>query len=126
MIDVSDGLGADAAHLARAGGCRLEIALEKVPVAEGVAAIAGGERAALELAAAGGEDFELLAMVPAERVDEASGAVSATGSTLTEIGYATEGEGIDLRLPGGEELEARGFDHRRESGSGSASGSGSG
>jgi thiamine-monophosphate kinase len=126
MIDLSDGLGADAAHLARAGGCRLEIALEKVPVADGVAAIAGGERAALELAASGGEDFELLATLPAERIGEASDAVSATGSKLTEIGYAAEGEGIALRLPDGGDLEARGFDHRRESGSGSDSGSGSG
>ena len=37
MIDVSDGLGADAGHLASAGGAGLEIELERVPVQAGVA-----------------------------------------------------------------------------------------
>jgi thiamine-monophosphate kinase len=115
MIDVSDGLGADASHLARSSGCRLEIELERVPVAAGVDTVAGGERPALELAASGGEDFELLASLPPDRVEEAREAVSAAGSELTEIGYVTEGEGVSLRLPDGGELEPAGFDHRRES-----------
>src|SRR3954454_17454437 len=57
MIDVSDGLGADAGHLARSGECRLEIDLERVPLAEGVSEVPGSEAAALELAATGGEDY---------------------------------------------------------------------
>src|SRR5919109_998690 len=63
MIDVSDGLGADARHLAGASECRLEIDLDRLPIADGVAEVAGGSDAALELAASGGEDFELLAAV---------------------------------------------------------------
>jgi thiamine-monophosphate kinase len=117
MIDVSDGLGADASHIAQASGCRLEIELARVPVAEGVAEVAGGEHEALELAASGGEDFELLATLPPERLDEARKAASAGGFELTEIGYVSEGEGVGLSLPGGGELEPAGFDHRRESSS---------
>src|ERR671936_61439 len=60
MIDISDGLGADALHLAGASDRRFEIDLARVPVAEGVAEVAGGDEAALELAASGGEDFALL------------------------------------------------------------------
>jgi thiamine-monophosphate kinase len=35
MLDVSDGLAADAAHIARRSGCRLAIELERVPLATG-------------------------------------------------------------------------------------------
>lgn len=119
MIDISDGLGADAGHVAKASACRLEIQVEKVPVAEGVAEVAGSVGAALELAVSGGEDYELLVAIPEEALVRAVAAVREAGGTLTEIGYVTNGEGVSLRLPEGGEIQPSGFDQRRGSLSGS-------
>ena len=119
MIDVSDGLGADAGHLASASDCHIDIDLSRLPIADGVADVAGGDEAAIELAASGGEDFELLVTIPRERFAPAVQAVADAGSVLTEIGYVSEGQGVTLRRPGGGELEPRGFDQRRGSLSGS-------
>ena len=67
-IDVSDGLGMDAARLAAASGVRLVIERERLPVAPALASfarIAGLDP--IELVLSGGDDYELLfAIAPAD------------------------------------------------------------
>jgi thiamine-monophosphate kinase len=55
MIDLSDGIAADAGRLARASGTGAVVELERLPRAPG---------ATVEQAATGGEDYELLAALP--------------------------------------------------------------
>jgi thiamine-monophosphate kinase len=89
-IDISDGLVADAGHLAAASGQRIVIELSSIPVVGGVS---------LRDALVSGEEYELLVCGP-PGLDVAANA--ARVGTLTPIGRViaptpTNGSGVDVR-----------------------------
>ena len=87
MLDLSDGLALDARRLAEASGVALELDTDALPVSAATADVASAlGMSAAELAATGGEDYELLFCAP----EAARAAVEAVGA-VSWIGLATAG-----------------------------------
>jgi len=104
-IDVSDGLLADAGHVAAASGVGIELDWAAIPAGPGVDP---------ELALGGGEDYELLVAVARGILsDEAIAEFhQAFAIPLTRVGRAVSGTGVRVFRDGAEvEVAVPGFDH---------------
>jgi thiamine-monophosphate kinase len=89
MLDISDGLEQDLTHIAERSGVRCVVEVDRVPLAEGATIEDLGF----------GEDYELLAAVPAE--------------AFHVIGRCEKGEGVEL-LRYGVPVALGGWDHYRQ------------
>jgi thiamine-monophosphate kinase len=113
MIDLSDGLAADGRHLGRASGCELRIRLGSLPLAPGVSELARAlSLPAWELAAGGGEDYELCFCAPAGARPAIEAALQGSAG-VSWVGEVIAGEpGLALLGDGGDPLRIEGFEHR--------------
>jgi thiamine-monophosphate kinase len=118
MMDVSDGLLLDARRLAEASGCSAEIDLAALPLSSAFVAERGAGLEARLFAATGGDDYALLAALPAD-LDPLSlslpsgtnivriGTLAAAGTPLSLVSG-----GIPVPLPEHLGFEHSGHDHR--------------
>lgn len=114
MVDVSDGFCADLGHICAASSVGVLIQESDLPVVEleGVEL----EESPLQLALAGGEDYELCYTIPEDRCEAAMAAVTqATGTRVTKVGEVVEqSRGRVLLIESAEHpLEMPGWDHLR-------------
>ncbi len=115
MIDLSDGLASDAAHIGRAGRVDVRVALAALPVHEGVAEVAA--EVGMEpwrLAAAGGEDYELCFCAAAEDRARVEAAVGELGAVrVSWIGEVRAGApGATFSDERGDAVRIEGYEHR--------------
>jgi thiamine-monophosphate kinase len=86
MVDLSDGIGADAAHIAERSGCAITLAVETIPRAPGIDRVADLPFWTM------GEDYELLAALAPE---------DAEASGFTVVGACREGASVEPAGLGG-------------------------
>jgi thiamine-monophosphate kinase len=115
MMDLSDGLAIDLGRLCRESAVGAAVELARIPVAPGLAPLAGVLPIdPLQLALSGGEDYELLAALPPHAVGPATSKIRERfGTPLTEVGEIRREEGLVAVLEDGSErpLEPTGWDH---------------
>ena len=85
MVDLSDGIGADAGRIAERSDCRVVLDVEAIPKAARIDEVADLPFWTL------GEDYELLAALAPE---------DAEASGFTVVGRVEEGSGVEPQLPG--------------------------
>ena len=105
MIDLSDGLSSDLAHISEESGVGAELEVASIPVAAG---------ATLEQALHGGEDYELLFTASEKK----RVAAKIAGVSVRKIGRVTRDprEMMWLRTPNGERvpMPSGGWEHFRK------------
>jgi thiamine-monophosphate kinase len=103
-MDVSDGLVGDFAKLCRASGVAAEINVGRIPLSAAAKAVISADSTALESALTGGDDYEIVCTVPAEKSASFQAAANIAGVAVTEIGQIKTGEGARFLASNGEAL----------------------
>ena len=92
-MDVSDGLAGDLAKLCGASGVAAEIDVACVPLSHAVRAAVAAEPALIETVLTGGDDFEIVLTLAADKLAAFRAAAHSAGVPVTEIGHIAAGDG---------------------------------
>ncbi|MFG1400839.1 thiamine-phosphate kinase [Xanthobacter sediminis] len=104
-MDVSDGLVGDLAKMLAASGCGGRIEAHRVPLSAAAAAAVGHDKTLRAAALTGGDDYEILALVPHGEVRAFVHAAAEAGVPVALIGETRAEEGLDVLDAGGHPLD---------------------
>lgn len=109
MLDISDGLLVDLGHILTASGVGAELDLVNIPLSESFQKALAGDFSLIDLALAGGEDYELVFTSPLKDLDSQIEMEHA----VTQIGMISPEPGLRVRQKSGElyHCQRGGFDH---------------
>jgi thiamine-monophosphate kinase len=104
-MDVSDGLAGDLSKLCAVSGAGAEIDAARVPLSDAARRALASDPSLIETAITGGDDYEVVATVPAGARDALMADAEAAGVALTEIGIiGADRPGVHFLDPGGKPL----------------------
>ncbi len=98
--DVSDGLLADAGHIASASGLAVRIERTLVPLSAAARRAVAGDARLWPAVLGGGDDYELVIAVAPRRRGRLLAAARAAGVAVTRIGTFARGTGVSLTVDG--------------------------
>ncbi|HEY4162513.1 MAG TPA: thiamine-phosphate kinase [Dongiaceae bacterium] len=93
-MDISDGLVADAGHIAEASHCGLVIRADRVPLSPAASEVLAADLDLLESLLTGGDDYEIL--FTARDAAPLQEVARKTGVPITEIGEVVTGSGVSV------------------------------
>jgi len=107
-LDISDGLLADAGHIASVSGVGIDIFLTTIPLSTAstrwVLSEPNHQKARLDLAS-GGDDYQVLMCVAERNITALQKQAGRAGISLTVIGKTTDGDGVKCRDSQGKEVQ---------------------
>ena len=112
-MDVSDGLVGDLAKLAAVSDIGASIEAARVPLSPAARAAVAGDASLIEAVLTGGDDYEIVATIPQNRLAAFQEAAAATGIEVTTIGRIEAGKGVKVIGPDGQpfNLKQASFSH---------------
>ena len=113
MMDISDGLATDLAHICKASGVGAEIMASDVPLSPELQKTAPAlQFVPLELALQGGEDYQLVFTAPADNSPALLDLCRGAGQDIACVGRITAGEGVMLCRNGErQDITFHGYEH---------------
>jgi thiamine-monophosphate kinase len=113
MIDISDGLAQDLAHICQESAVSAVLEAGAVPLSAGLELVAG-DSSILEIGLSSGEEYELLFTAPKRIASDLEALGDSLGIILTPIGEVIPKGDYPLQLSRGGRLESlatKGYDH---------------